>query len=78
MHHLFDTVEFFLSLLFALLLAGLAVFALMRGCLYLDRRALVTYRERPRAFLGWLLLYAAVAFICAQEAFTFSKHFATP
>ncbi len=74
MPHSLDSVEFFLSIFFAVLFACLVVFALVQGRLYLGRRVSITYRERPGAFLGWLFLFAVVAVVCAREAFDFTSH----
>ena len=76
MRYFLDVAGFSECIFFAVLLAYLAGFALVRGRLYLGRGTSVTYRERPGTFLVWLFLYATVAILCALEAFQFPGHFA--
>ena len=79
MRYFLDIAGFSSCIFFAGFLAYLAVFALVRKRLLLfplTSSASVAYREHPGQFLGWLFLYATVAFFCALEAFEFTKHFA--
>ena len=79
MSYFLDITGLSLCILFAGFLAYVAVFALVRRRLLLlplTSGASVAYREHPGQFLVWLFLYAAVAFLCALEAFEFTKHFA--
>ena len=78
MHHSLDYIEFTLTVVSAVVFSVLVVVGAVTGRLYLGRHESIGFRERSGVFLGWLLLFAWVAFLSVREVVGFLHHSGTP
>ena len=78
MHYPLDYVEFALSVVATVVFSVLVLVGAVTGRLHLGRRVSIVFRERPGAFLGWLLLFAWVTFLSIRESIGFLHYSGTP